>query len=101
VSTTAFIGVRAWDGAAIYINPEITQGFGLSDTLGVAGFPNTEAQKASFPMPRFNLARVYLQQTYGLGGEQETIEDGPNQIAAKDRGLLMPFFQCRLFSSAP
>lgn len=85
VSSTAFIGVRPWDGTEIYINPEITQGFGLSDTLGVAGFPNTEAQKAAFPMPRFDMARVYVQQTFGLGGEQETIEDGPNQIAgAKD-----------------
>ena len=83
-SATAFIGFRPWDGTDIYINPEITQGFGLSDTVGVAGFPNTEAQKASFPMPRFNLARVYVQQTFGLGGEQETIEDGPNQIAGKE-----------------
>ena len=83
VSATAFIGYRPWAGTDIYINPEITQGFGLSDTLGVAGFPNTEAQKASFPMPRFNLARVYMQQTFGLGGEQETIEDGPNQLAGK------------------
>ena len=83
-STTAFIGFRPWNGTDIYINPEITQGFGLSDTLGVAGFPNFEAQKASFPMPRFDLARVYVQQTFGLGGEQETIEDGPNQIARKE-----------------
>ena len=83
-STTAFIGFRPWDGTDIYINPEITQGFGLSDTLGVAGFPNFEAQKASFPMPRFDLARVYVQQTFGLGGEQETIVDGPNQIARKE-----------------
>ena len=83
-SATAFIGFRPWDGTDIYINPEITQGFGLSDTLGVAGFPNFEAQKASFPMPRFDLARVYVQQTFGLGGEQETIEDGPNQIARKE-----------------
>jgi high affinity Mn2+ porin len=83
-SATAFIGYRPWESTDIYINPEITQGFGLSDTFGVAGFPNTEAQKASFPMPRFNLARVYLQQTFGLGGEQETIEDGPNQLARKE-----------------
>ena len=82
-STTAFIGFRPWDGTDIYINPEITQGFGLSGTTGVAGFPNFEAQKASFPMPRFDLARAYVQQTFGLGGEQETIEDGPNQIARK------------------
>jgi high affinity Mn2+ porin len=84
VSSTAFIGFRPWDGTEIYINPEITQGFGLSDTLGVAGFPSFEAQKASFPMPRFDMARVYVQQTFGLGGEQETIEDGPNQIAGKE-----------------
>jgi high affinity Mn2+ porin len=83
-SATAFIGFRPWDGTDIYVNPEITQGRGLSDTLGVAGFPSTEAQKASFPMPRFNLARVYLQQTFGLGGEQETVEDGPNQIAVNE-----------------
>jgi high affinity Mn2+ porin len=83
-SATAFIGFRPWDGTDIYINPEIMQGFGLSDTVGVAAFPNTEAQKASFPMPRSNLARVYVQQTFGLGGEQETIEDGPNQLAGKE-----------------
>ncbi len=83
-STTAFIGFRPWDGTKIYVDPEITQGEGLSGTVGVAGFPNTEAQKASFPMPRFDLARVYVQQTWGLGGEQETIADGPNQLAGKE-----------------
>ena len=80
-SATAFIGYRPWDGTEIYVNPEITQGFGLSTTRGIAAFPSFEAQKASFPMPRFDMARVYVQQTFGLGGEQETIEDGPNQIA--------------------
>ena len=84
VSSTAFIGFRPWDGTDIYIDPEITQGFGLSETVGVAGFPSFEAQKASFPMPRADMARVYLQQTFGLGGEQETIADGPNQIAGKE-----------------
>ncbi|MGA2895558.1 MAG: carbohydrate porin [Xanthobacteraceae bacterium] len=84
VSATGFVGYRPWDGTDIYINPEITQGFGLSETVGVAAFPNTEAQKAAFPMPRFDLARVYVQQTVGFGGEQETIEDGPNQIAGKE-----------------
>ncbi len=32
VSATAFIGVRPWAGTDIYIDPEITQGFGLSET---------------------------------------------------------------------
>ena len=83
VSATAFIGVRPWEGTELYFNPELTQGFGLSEVHGVAAFPNDEAQKATFPMPRFNVARAYLQQTFGLGGEQETIEDGPNQLPGK------------------
>jgi high affinity Mn2+ porin len=82
-SATAFIGFRPWEGGELYFNPELMQGFGLSDTLGVAGFPNGEAQKSNFPMPRFNMARMFLRQTFGLGGEQETIEDGPNQLAGK------------------
>ncbi|MGO8954632.1 MAG: carbohydrate porin [Rhodomicrobium sp.] len=80
-SATAFIGVRPWNGTEIYVNPEIIQGDGLSYTYGIADFPNGEAQKSGFPMPRVNIARVYLQQTFGLGGEQETVEDGANQLA--------------------
>jgi high affinity Mn2+ porin len=83
ISATAFIGFRLWDGTEVYVDPELMQGFGLSNTFGVAGFPNGEAQKSNFPIPRVNVARAYVRQIFGLGGEQETIEDGPNQIAGK------------------
>ena len=83
ISATAFVGYRPWDGTEIYVNPELMQGFGLSETLGVAGFPNGEAQKADFPIPRIDIARVFVRQTFGLGGDQETIEDGPNQLEGK------------------
>jgi high affinity Mn2+ porin len=82
-SATAFVGYRPWDGSEIYINPELMQGFGLNNTLGVAGFPNGEAQKSDFPMPRLDIARLIVRQTFGLGGEQEAVEDGPNQLAGK------------------
>ena len=82
-SATAFLGYRPRDGTEIYVNPELMQGFGLDNTLGVAGFPNGEAQKSNFPIPRIDIARVFVRQTFGLGGEQETIEDGPNQLAGK------------------
>jgi len=82
-SATAFVGYRPWDGTEIYVDPELMQGFGLNDTLGVAGFPNGEAQKSNFPVPRIDIARVFVRQTFGFGGEQETIEDGPNQLAGK------------------
>jgi high affinity Mn2+ porin len=82
-SATAFLGYRPWGDTELYVNPELMQGFGLNDTLGVAGFPNGEAQKSNFPVPRIDIARAFVRQTFGLGGEQETIEDGPNQLAGK------------------
>lgn len=82
-SATAFIGFSPWDGGEFYVNPELMQGFGLSDVRGVAGFPNGEAQKSNFPYPRLNIARAFYRHTFGLGGEQEAIEDGPNQTAGK------------------
>jgi high affinity Mn2+ porin len=81
-SATAFVGWRPWAGTEVYVDPELAQGQGLGSTLGLAAFPNGEAQKASFPVPRFNVARFFVRQTIGLGGEQETIEDGPNRLAA-------------------
>ena len=83
VSATAFVGVRLWEGAELYFNPELMQGFGLSAVHGVASFPNGEAQKSDFPIPRFNVARIYLSQTFGFGGEKEPVPDGPNQIAGE------------------
>ncbi len=82
-SATAYIGMRPWAGTEIYVDPEWMQGNGLSDTFGLGGFPNGEAQKSGFPIPRVNIGRVFVRQTFGLGGEQETMEDGPNQLAGK------------------
>jgi len=39
ISSTVFIGFRPWEGTEIYIDPELMQGFGLSNTFGVAAFP--------------------------------------------------------------
>jgi high affinity Mn2+ porin len=82
-SATAFLGVRLWQAAALYFDPEVDQGSGLDATHGVSAFPNGEAQKAVFPMPRFVVDRLFLRQTFGLGGERESFVDGPNQIAGE------------------
>lgn len=82
-SSSLYLNARLWDGGEIYFNPELLQGFGLSNTVGLAGFSNGEAQKSDFPTPRFNPSRLYLRQTFGFGGEQETLESGPNQLAGK------------------
>jgi high affinity Mn2+ porin len=82
-TTTALIGWRPWEGGELYFNPEIDQGFGLAGTLGLAGFPNGEAQKAGSQFPKFRPQRYFFRQTIGLGGEQETVEDGANQLPGK------------------
>ena len=82
-SGTGFIGLGLWNGAALYYDPELLQGLGLSGLHGVAGFPNGEAQKANTLYPHYNTSRIYYQQVFGFGGEQESIDDEPNQIAQK------------------
>jgi hypothetical protein len=37
--TTLYAGLRLWQGAELWITPEIDQGFGFADTHGAAGFP--------------------------------------------------------------
>ncbi len=50
-TTTAFLGWRLWEGGELYLNPELAQGFGFNGTLGIAGVPNGEAQKAGGTYP--------------------------------------------------
>ena len=42
VTSTLFLGRRLWTGAAVYVNPELSGGSGLSYALGVAGALNGE-----------------------------------------------------------
>ncbi len=82
-TTTAFLGVRLWQGGEFYFDPELAQGFGLNGTVGLAGFPNGEAQKAGAAEPKFRPQRYYIKQTFGLGGEQEDVPDAANQLPGK------------------
>ena len=76
-----FAGVRLWKGAEVWINPEIDQGFGLANTLGVAGFTSGEAYKIGQAYPYARLPRAFIRQTIDLGGETEKIEAGAAQFA--------------------
>ncbi|KAB7785501.1 carbohydrate porin [Methylorubrum populi] len=80
-TATLFLGLKLFEGTELYYNPEFSQGFGLSRTLGIAGFVNGEAQKAGAPFPKLRSNRYFVRQTFGLGGETEAVPDGPNSIA--------------------
>ena len=81
VDVTLYLGINPWDGAEVWANPEIDQGFGLSNTLGVAGFPSAEAYKVGKSNPYFRLQRLFLRQTIGLSGERSAVAGAANQLA--------------------
>jgi high affinity Mn2+ porin len=81
IDATLYVGVRPWQGMEIWVNPEMDQGFGLSNTLGVAGFPSAEAYKVGKKHPYFRLQRLFARQTIGLGGDEEAVEADANQLA--------------------
>lgn len=81
ISGTGFLGRRLpWEGGALYFDPEFNQGYGLSRSLGIASFPNGEAVKAGFDTPKPNVARLFLRQSFGQGGEQEYLKPDQNQL---------------------
>jgi high affinity Mn2+ porin len=77
---TFYVGVRLWSGAELWIDPEIDQGFGLSDTLGVAGFTSGEAYKVGNSYPYARLPRYFLRDTISLGGAAQTVDAAANQF---------------------
>ncbi len=80
---TLYLGFKPWAGAEIWVNPEEDQGFGLSNTLGVAGFPSGEAYKIGEATPYGKLPRLFLRQTIDLGGARETVDPDLNQLGAE------------------
>ena len=78
---TLFIGIRIWKGLEFYLDPEMDQGFGLSNTFGVAGFPSGEAYKVGASNPYYETHRAFARYTLGLGGAEAPIEPGANQFA--------------------
>src|ERR1700722_20331201 len=80
IDVTLFLGTRLWSGAQAWINPEIDQGFGLDDTVGLAGFPSGTAYKVGRSHPYWRLQRLFVRQTVDRGGERQPIEAIANQL---------------------
>jgi high affinity Mn2+ porin len=82
IDATLYLGARLWSGAEAWINGEVDQGFGLNNTLGVAGFPSGTDYKVGKKMPYLRLPRAFVRQTLDLDGEEGRVEAGANQFAA-------------------
>ncbi len=57
-----FAGLRLWQGAELWLNPEIDQGLGLADTHGLAGFPSGESYKLGSATPMRASSRYFMRQ---------------------------------------
>ncbi len=73
ITTTFFGAARLWKGAEAHFDPELSGGAGLSQTLGVAGFPNGETFRVGGVQNKIYIARLYFKQTFEWGNEKDTI----------------------------
>jgi high affinity Mn2+ porin len=80
---TLYLGFEPWAGGEVWVNPEVNQGFGLSNTEGVAGFPNGEGAKVGKATPYVKLPRLFLRQTIDLGGGHQAVDADLNQLGGE------------------
>jgi high affinity Mn2+ porin len=98
-TTNLFLGLRLWEGAGAFVNPEVDQGYGLSNSVGAAAYVNGAVAKVGSSAPYMRFQRYFLRQIIGLGGSgsgserdtgsrSEALESTQNQLAGpvdKDR----------------
>lgn len=81
LTTTLFLGRRLWKNAALYFNPEIAGGQGISSARGIAGYTNGETFRIGSTEPVLYIARMFFQQHIPLGhAPYNKIEPTVNQV---------------------
>ena len=82
-TSTAFLGARLAPDTELYFNPELVQGLPMSRLVGLGGLTNSELQKTAGTTPIVYRARLFVRQTWGLGGGSDFVEGGANQLASR------------------
>lgn len=110
-TSTIYCAASLWRGASVVIDPEVAAGAGFDGVTGFAGFSNGEIARVSTQRPRLYRARSYLQQSFALSDETETVESSSNVIAgpqAKDRIVIsagtlsvLDFFDANAYAHDP
>jgi len=81
ITTTFFTNARLWKGSQLIFDPELSGGAGLSQTLGVAGFPNGETFRVGGVQNKIYIGRLFFQQSFEWGKEKDTLESDQLQLA--------------------
>jgi high affinity Mn2+ porin len=91
VSLDFFGGYRLWRGAEFHADVLTWQGFGLDQTLGIDDFTNGEAYKVGVRYPHSAIARFFIRQTIGLGGENEAVASDQLTLAGEQQASRLTF----------
>ena len=112
LTTTLFLGRKLWKNAALYFNPEIAGGAGISSAKGVAGFTNGETFRIGSTEPVLYIARLFIKQHIPLQNtDYEEMASGANQVEEKiptsrvtitaGKICLSDFFDSNIYSHDP
>lgn len=79
---TLYLGTTLWRGAELHWVPEVIASRPLSQLQGLGGaIQNFELQKSGSETPTLYSSRLFLRQTFNLGGETVAREAEPMQLA--------------------
>ncbi len=82
-ATTAYLGMRLWQGSEVYLDTEFSQGVPFSTNLvGMGGFTNGDITRAAGAKITPYRQRLFLRQTWSNGGESQRTESGVNNQMA-------------------
>jgi high affinity Mn2+ porin len=82
LTSTVFLGARLGD-TELYLNPEFVAGVPLSELHGLGGFTDGENQRGAGERIRSYRARLFLRQTWNLGGAFEEQASDQNQVKTR------------------
>lgn len=93
-TSNIFMGLRLWEGGAVYLNPEVDLGYGLANSVGAASYVNAAVAKVGSSSPYMRFQRYFLRQIIGLdgsntelaadeGARNEVLESTQNQISGR------------------
>ena len=80
ITATIFLTWRVNSWTELMVDPELAGGKGFGTVTGIAGFTNGEIPRVASATPTLYPARVYVRNTWGLGGGNEMVEAGQNQL---------------------
>jgi len=81
-TATAYLGVKPWRSGELFFVPEMIAQVAFSELHGLGGsVQNGELEKTGFSHPIFYRSRLFLRQTWNLGGDAARVDSAPMQLA--------------------